>query len=608
MSLTQELFDRQVEHMLSMRRYQEAAKLLIEQASNRHRGLLNKLLGNDLKDRLGLEREVTRHVQELHAIGSNAITDSIGAELDFQTNSLRRSVGSFYEVASVNRGELSRAITGTPLKLFSEKKAGSTFGASMEHVGNAELTRISLRIRKGIAAGEVEANIIQDVLKTTKLTEAQAKTLVVTHLTQAETTVKKKVLEANSEIISGLVFTAILDSRTSAICSSYDGLFQSKDNLKVQPPLHWHCRSVLVPVLKGKRELLESHYPRVNQEVLAGIADDRLAGNAPIKEDFASWLKRQPMATKLAHLGSEEKVALLENGSLSMADFFSKLGQPISLSALRVKDNLLTFLSPVTMTAKDPQAAFIAINRPFQLVRSKQAQKDLADLIVADSMNANSAISLTDFRGTSLAGKRSVMRRATNEYDPRNQTFDPFTGEAKSSLYYDPDFTLYRERVDYMRESKVLDPNQKDFIESFVEGLDGRVSVNQQSVVTENLRVLFERYNKKPEPWENFVATLKGEMNFSTVNVSRLLDRRSRARSELFLGFKGDPNEPSVMSPRFSMMLSIVSLTSEVSTVSAETGCLLKMFTILSVIGCFLKDQNHNGHSRVGVLAEFLQQ
>lgn len=547
MSLNQDLFDRQIEHMLTMRRYQDAANLLLEKASVRHRGFLARLLGKDIKDRLGLEREVTRYVQELHALSSNAVSDFVGAELDFQTNNLRKSVGDFYSVNSVNRGQLAKEITSNPLKLFNEEKSYSTMAKSFENLGGSELTRISLAIRKGIASGEPEEEIIKKVLQTSKLTENQAKTLVTTHFTQADAIVKQKVFEANKDVYSGYVFSAILDSRTSKICSTYDNLFQTADNLRVRPPLHWRCRSVLVPVLKSKKDILAIQTDRINKEKLAAVPNALLAGGLPLKETFGDWLLRQPMATKLDKLGSEEKVALFENGSLSLSDFFSKLGNPLDISAVRVKDNLLTYFSPISTRSKDPQAAFLEVTRPFQIVRSKQIQKDLENLIIADTLNANSAISLTDFRGTTLGGKKGVRQAANNEFDPRNQTFDPFTGEVKSSLYYDPDFTLLRERLDYMKESKLLDRNQKQFIEDFVNSLEDKISVNQQSVVVENLRVIFERYQKNPVPWDNFVAIVRAEMNFSTVNVSRLLDRRSRAKSELFLGFKGDPKEPAVM-------------------------------------------------------------
>lgn len=547
MTITQDLFDRQVEHLILTRRYQDAARLLIEQESSRHRGLLSRLFGARAPTlTLELEREVTRHVQQLYSIGASAVGDYIGAELDFQVNSLRRSVDSWYTVQTVNRGDLARSITAKPLKLALDTADHDTLHKSFMAVGNSEMTRINARIRRGIAAGKDDTTLVADVLKTTRLTEQQAKTLVVTHFTQAESTVKAEVARVNSDLLSGFVFTAILDGRTSKICSSYDGLVQPVDNVRIRPPLHWNCRSTLAFVIKPKSTLLQSNSPFINKAKLALVEDSRLSGRVPAVESFTDWLRRQTMATKMSHLGSEEKVALLESGSLTMADFFSIKGNPISLAALRVKDNIATYFGRGAAVERELDSSVIAVSRPFQLVRSPAVQRDLQAMIIGDTTNAGQPLSLVDYRGTTLGGKRSVRIRTNNEFDPRNSTFDPFTGESRSTLYYNPDFTLYQERLDYMHNSKLLDLKQKAFIEEFANKLEDRISVNQQSAVVETLRVLFERYQKTPIPWENFQATFRAETNFSVVNVSRLLDRRSRARDELFLGFKGDPNEPAV--------------------------------------------------------------
>lgn len=549
MTYNQQLFDSHIEHLLNTKRYQEATRLLIEKAGVRHRGLLSRIFSK--QDKLAVtkevEDEVKRFGQELLSTGKNSITDYIGAEVDFQTNSIRKLTREFATVNSPNRGELARAITGSPLKLFNEKKQHGNMDQLFTGITSDQLTRMNLKVRKGIAAGETPEQITKSLLATTKITESQAKTIVNTNFSQADTIVKDKVLSENSHIIKGLVFTAILDSRTSNICSSYDGLVQTADRVTVRPPLHWNCRSTLVPILKGKQELLESPSGLLNHTALESVDDNLLNGLAPIKEDFGTWLRRQPMEVKLRHLGSEEKVALLEEGTLSLKDFFSGQGNPISLAALRVKDNLLTYVWPFKTAARDAVQGLQTVSRPYHLVRSEKLQKQLADIFVNDSTNATQALSLVDYRGTTLGGKRGVRRATSNEFDPRNQTFDPFTGEIKSTYYYDPDFTLYRERVDYMRESKLLDKNQKDTIEAMAESLEDRLSVNQRSAVVENLRVVFERYAKDPKPWDDFLGVARAEMNYSVINTSRLLDRRSRARSQLFLGFKGDPNEPSVM-------------------------------------------------------------
>lgn len=546
MTLTQDLFDRQVEHLLMTKRYQEAARLLIDKETSRHKGTVSSMLRRDPKVNLELQREVARYVEQLHSIGTESIKDYIGAELDFQTNSLRKATGSWYTVQSSDRGLLARKITSTPLKLALETKQHGTIAEGFESLGQAHYTRISASIRRGIADGLTPDQVIANVVRQTGVTQSQATTLVNTNFSQAEALVKNDIAEKNSTVIKGMEFTAILDSRTSKLCSGYDGLIQPVDKIKIRPPLHWNCRSTLVPILKSKAQLLESNSPLLDKSQLVGVPDYQLTGASPLKEDFTEWLRRQSMPTKLKYLDTEEKVTLFEQGQLKVSDFFNTLGRPISLAALRVKDNLLTLVGggerEVVVSKR-----LTSVTRPFQLTRSKETQSDLYDLIIADTANPSQAIALTDYRGTTLGGKRSVRTRTMNEFDPRNNTFDPFTGQSKSTLYYDPDFTLYRERLDYMRNSKLLDVNQKDFIETFANSLEGRISVNQQSVVVENLRVVFERYQKQPVPWDDFVSVYKAESNFSVVNVSRLLDRRSRAKDSLFLGFRGDPNEPSVM-------------------------------------------------------------
>jgi SPP1 gp7 family putative phage head morphogenesis protein len=543
---TQELFDRQVEHLISTRRYSESVKLLLTRASTRHQSTLRKLLTLNINSKL--DQEVARYVNELFDIGERGVKDFVGAELSFQTKNLSKATSPFYAVTSPSLREVEREILSSPLRIHEEgnKSVSPSLRKSMESIGQTELTKINARIRKELVAGTSEADIIKKVIRTAKISEQQAKTLVVTNMTQAQQIITNKVVSANSDVISGFIFTAILDSRTSKLCSHYDDLFQSADNVRVRPPLHWNCRSTLVPVLKSKAAILRSKNKNLNIDKLIELDDAELPGATPIKETIDVWLRRQAFSKQVEFLGSEEKVTLFQQGTLAVADFFSTLGKPISLSALRVKDNLLTYFSPTRAVAEDPAKVLLTVSRPFQLVRSAALQKNLRDFYILEAGNAGSPLSLVDYRGVTIAGKKSVRHRANNVFDERNVSFDPFTGEVRSTLYYDPDFISYRERMDYMRNSKILDRNQKEFIENFVEGFDDRLSINQRSAVIENLRVLFERYENKKVPWENFSAVLRSELPYSVINTSRILDRKSREGAELFLSWKGDPDTPSV--------------------------------------------------------------
>lgn len=57
----------------------------------------------------------------------------------------------------------------------------------------------------------------------------------------------------NKEMLVGYQFSAIMDGRTSDVCSEYDGkVFPVEEADKLNPPLHHQCRSVLVPVFKDE--------------------------------------------------------------------------------------------------------------------------------------------------------------------------------------------------------------------------------------------------------------------------------------------------------------------------------------------------------------------
>lgn len=52
-----------------------------------------------------------------------------------------------------------------------------------------------------------------------------------------------------ADTIPGFVYSAILDENTTDICTGYDGMaFKSDDPFMPQPPVHFNCRSVLIPV------------------------------------------------------------------------------------------------------------------------------------------------------------------------------------------------------------------------------------------------------------------------------------------------------------------------------------------------------------------------
>lgn len=529
MSYNQEIYDRVVQHLADTRLYEAETQGNASNAIHRHRLRLADLLARDLRS--DLHPEVNRAMTEVNSIAEQAVTEYGSAAITFNVNNLNKTVGGFFTTRKPTGVDVLQEIVGSNIGV------SKTMAEQFNSIGSHELIRLQQIIGRGILEKKSTAEIIETAIKSTALTENQVKALVRTSLTRTQSVAMDKVMEANSDVIQGYRYTAVLDAKTSAICSGLDGRVFPLTEKRYRPPMHWNCRSSLVPVLKSKADLVKTNSSRINPTALEAVNAKKLMGDVPAVETYGGWLKRQPMDVKLQHLGSEERVSLFEGGTLAVKEFFTNTGSQISLATLRRLDNIRTSVFPNRQTAiaRAAEEDFaVRASRPYDVLRSPEIQNQLKAMYISDASSMNQSMSLVDFRGTSLIGKRTSRSRSNNEFDERNTSWDPFTGEVKSTLLYDPDFSVYQERRDFLMASKLLTKDQKEFIATFADSLEDSISVNQQSAVLENMRVVFERYAKDKTPWEDLMNVLRAESQYSVVNVSRILDRRSRERADLF--------------------------------------------------------------------------
>jgi SPP1 gp7 family putative phage head morphogenesis protein len=121
--------------------------------------------------------------------------------------------------------------------------------------------------------------------------------------------------EANADVLTGVQFTATLDSRTTPICASHDGRVWAMDDPgKMVPPLHVNCRSVLVPVVDWKS--LGVDPPDEGTRASAG-------GQVPSSTTYADWFRRQSKTEQDRIIGPA-RAELFRSGKI---DFRSMIGQ-----------------------------------------------------------------------------------------------------------------------------------------------------------------------------------------------------------------------------------------------------------------------------------------
>jgi len=524
MSINNDIFDRAINHATNVRQYEESVQLQNTRILQRHRENLTKLLRENI--RADVKKEVNRFAKELESHQLASMKEFSTSQIDFHTNNLFKSANKFFKIEKPTVKEFVPEVTNANIK------GNRTIVGNVSNISAGEITRIQNRIKLGISRNQSPNDIIKDVINTTKITEVQTKTLTRTTITSTQNEALLAVGNKNNSVLKGYLFSAILDSRTSPICSYHNGRIYPPDDLRFKPPLHWNCRSTLIPVLKSKEELLDTTSVQLKKRNLKGEDPRNIDGVAPKIKSFGEWLQRQSMEIQSDILGSEEKANLFREGKLKYDQFITKAGEALSIAALRRKAAGITAVFAPRAKLKDEDLK-IDIKTPRGLI-SPKAEQQIANLFILDSDDFSKTFSLTDFKGVTLVGKQDSRRRVGNELDERNFSTDPLTGEVKNNNIYDPDFNLLQERIDFMKRSKLLSDDQKNFIEGVTLRLDDKVSTNQQTVVVENLRIVLERYAKDKTPWDDLAAVIRAENRFSVQNVSRLLDTRARDRNQLF--------------------------------------------------------------------------
>lgn len=133
--------------------------------------------------------------------------------------------------------------------------------------------------------------------------QGSATGLIRTQSVSTANTVIRSTLNRNRELIRGVQWSAILDSRVCLRCARLNGkTYKLREDGSVkgpEMPLHWLCRCLYIPVLS--RRAGEQRFPR-----------------SP--KTFIDWFKRQPVRFQKRLLGSG-RYQLWKSGEIKFDDF-----------------------------------------------------------------------------------------------------------------------------------------------------------------------------------------------------------------------------------------------------------------------------------------------
>lgn len=131
-------------------------------------------------------------------------------------------------------------------------------------------------IAQGLAQGKTNKDVMAALAQVfPSFSKARLETIARTESMMAYNHGRLSAYKANRLIVA-VQFTAILDARTTNICRSRDGLIMRLDDERLDantPPLHYNCRSTLVPVDKYDWEDLQDGDARATKRFFGWTGD-----------------------------------------------------------------------------------------------------------------------------------------------------------------------------------------------------------------------------------------------------------------------------------------------------------------------------------------------
>ena len=145
--------------------------------------------------------------------------------------------------------------------IFPEEFERIILAESFKMVGDISgdiLKRAKNTILEGVKNGLTQREVVNKLIEELKShTENHIRTMVRTRTTEVFNAGRKTFFDTDptaKDIIVGYEFSAVMDERTTAACARLDGRSFDKEDAdyisRITPPLHFNCRSLLVPVTR----------------------------------------------------------------------------------------------------------------------------------------------------------------------------------------------------------------------------------------------------------------------------------------------------------------------------------------------------------------------
>jgi SPP1 gp7 family putative phage head morphogenesis protein len=327
---TERLFDLDVQHQIGLSKYSTATvrkmRALLDRVDGDLQAQIRALSWEEVERQSAKVKRLNKLIEGIRvtlAEANGVVLKSLNKDLnelaayeaEFQAGMIKRvatEVSSGFTVQPTAE-QLKAAVHSRPFQGRILREWGRDWDA-------ASFKRVRDSIRISFIEGESIENAIRRIRGTKALgyrdgvleiSKRGADTLVRTAISHVSNAAKEAFFAANPATIQGVIYSAVLDSRTTLRCASLHGkMFPVGKGPR--PPQHCNCRSTTYACLPG---------------------DD------PAKEEsYSTWLRRQPAEVQDDALG-KAKAQLFRRGGLDIEKFINASGKGYTLDQLRKRES-----------------------------------------------------------------------------------------------------------------------------------------------------------------------------------------------------------------------------------------------------------------------------
>lgn len=197
------------------------------------------------------------------------------------------------------------------------------------------------QIRLGVLNGETNQQIVNNLKPIMEnFTTNNISSLVKTAVSTVTNNTRMEVYKENESVFKGYQHHSVIDSRTTFICSSRDGAFYDlnykgiNEKGKLYPykpvPLHYLCRSIILPIVKSFKEL------GLDLEEVSGLTRASMDGEIARTITFTDWFDKKSQSFQEQYLG-KGRFELFKQGKINLSNLVNQQGKTLTLEQLKQK-------------------------------------------------------------------------------------------------------------------------------------------------------------------------------------------------------------------------------------------------------------------------------